>query len=194
MKINLATSLTLSRLAVIPLVLFFYWLPAAWSHKLSALLFTYACFTDWLDGYIARHFFQSSNFGRFLDPVADKLLVATVLVLLVGLLNKNLLIIPALVIIGREIIISSLREWMAEVGEHASVAVSWMGKIKTVFQMVALGMLLWFQPSGMGFGIGKGLWVYYVGVFLLYVASVLTLWSMFIYLKISWSGLTLSEE
>lgn len=192
MKINLATSLTLSRLAAIPLVLFLYWLPSAWAHKISALLFTYACLTDWLDGYIARNYSQSSNFGRFLDPVADKLLVATVLVLLVGLLNKNVLIIPALIIIGREIVISSLREWMAEVGEHTSVAVSWLGKIKTVFQMTALGMLLWFQPFGLGFSIGSGLWVYHVGVLLLYVASGLTVWSMVIYLKISWSDLTLS--
>jgi CDP-diacylglycerol--glycerol-3-phosphate 3-phosphatidyltransferase len=170
MKYNFATVLTLSRLLAIPLVVVFYWLPFALTHEVSALLFIYACITDWLDGYVARNYAQMSRFGQFLDPVADKLLVAMVLVILLGNLKGDWLIWPAAIIIGREIVISSVREWMAEVGKRTSVAVNQVGKLKTVLQMSALGTLLWYQPDGMGFSIGAELWVYQLGLGLLYVA------------------------
>lgn len=194
MKYNFATVLTISRLLAIPLVVVFYWLPFALTHEVSALLFIYACLTDWLDGYVARNYAQMSRFGQFLDPVADKLLVAMVLVILLGNLKGNWLIWPAAIIIGREIVISSLREWMAEVGKRTSVAVNQVGKLKTVLQMSALGTLLWYQPDGMGFSVGAGFWVYQLGLGLLYVAAILTLWSMCMYLKTAWPDLTLAKE
>ena len=191
---NFATILTLTRLVAIPLVVLFYWLPQALTHELSALLFIYACITDWLDGYVARNYAQTSRFGQFLDPVADKLLVAMVLVILLGSLKGDWLIWPSAIIIGREIVISSLREWMSEVGKRTSVAVNRVGKLKTVLQMSALGTLLWYQPDGMGFSIGAKMWVYQLGLGLLYVAAILTLWSMCMYLKTAWTDLTLAKE
>lgn len=142
----------------------------------AALLFGFAALTDWLDGYLARKLNQSSKFGAFLDPVADKLIVVTVLVMIVDEYGKLSILIPALIIIGREIAVSSLREWMSELGQRGSVSVSMLGKIKTTAQMIALFLLLYYYPI---FGIP----VFQIGVWLLYIAAALTFWSMLVYIN-----------
>ncbi len=180
---NIPNLLTLARLVFIPLLVILFYLPYAWSLPLTAALFGLAAITDWLDGYLARRWDQSTPFGAFLDPVADKVMVAVALALLVERFDSALLTLPALVIIGREIVISALREWMAEMGKRASVAVSWIGKIKTTLQMVALLLLLGTPP---------GTWVAHLGVVTLYVAAILTLWSMLQYLRAAWPELTRS--
>jgi CDP-diacylglycerol--glycerol-3-phosphate 3-phosphatidyltransferase len=179
MPLNIPNYLTLFRIALIPVFVLMFFLPFTWSHFATALIFGLAAITDWLDGYLARRLGQISRFGAFLDPVADKLMVAVALVLLVQANPTVLLAIPALVIIGREIAISALREWMAEIGERAHVAVSSIGKVKTTVQMIAILLLLYHAPIGQ-------LPVYAIGVVLLYVAALLTLWSMFVYLRAAW--------
>ncbi|WP_136064093.1 CDP-diacylglycerol--glycerol-3-phosphate 3-phosphatidyltransferase [Modicisalibacter radicis] len=180
---NIPNLLTLARLVFIPLLVILFYLPFAWSLPLTAALFGLAAITDWLDGYLARRWDQSTPFGAFLDPVADKVMVAVALALLVERFDSALLTLPALVIIGREIVISALREWMAEMGKRASVAVSWIGKIKTTLQMIALLLLLGTPP---------GTWIANLGVVTLYVAAILTLWSMLQYLRAAWPELTRS--
>jgi len=182
-SMNIPNLLTLARLVFIPLLVILFYLPFAWSLPLTAALFGLAAITDWLDGYLARRWDQSTPFGAFLDPVADKVMVAVALALLVERFDSALLTLPALVIIGREIVISALREWMAEMGKRASVAVSWIGKIKTTLQMIALLLLLGTPP---------GTWVANLGVVTLYVAAILTLWSMLQYLRAAWPELTRS--
>ncbi len=184
MKLNIPTLLTLSRIAVIPVFILIYYLPVAWSNVVCTILFVLAAITDWLDGYIARRYELSSRFGAFLDPVADKLMVAVVLILLV---DRNptewsglFLAIPAIIIIGREITISALREWMAELGESGLVSVSYIGKVKTTAQLIALPFMIHREPL---WGI---LPVAEIGLFLLYVASILTLWSMVNYMRGAW--------
>jgi len=177
---NLPNILTLSRILMIPIFVIIYYLPAQWSYLVSAGLFGLAAATDWLDGYLARKLDQSTPFGAFLDPVADKLMVAVALTVLIEAHASFILTIPATVIIGREIVISALREWMAEIGSRASVAVSYIGKIKTTAQMVAIVMLLAFPPGVVWANAGTAL---------LYVAAVLTFWSMILYLKAAWPDL-----
>lgn len=179
---TLANQLTLFRILLIPLLVVVFYLPYWWSFPLSSVLFTLAAITDWLDGYVARRYNQSTPFGAFLDPVADKLMVAVALVLLVGVHGSAWFVIPAVVIVGREIVISALREWMAELGKRASVAVSFIGKVKTTMQMVAIIVLLAFDPAHYP---GWSL----LGYVLLYVAAGLTLWSMILYLKAAWPEL-----
>ncbi len=180
--------LTLFRIALIPvLVVAFYWLPGPWGGPVCCLIFTLAGATDALDGYLARRMGQSSPFGAFLDPVADKLMVAVALVLLVEADPRPLITLSAAVIIGREITVSALREWMAELGVRGVVAVSALGKFKTIAQMVAIGVMLfridiWPWPVA---GIG----VYDTGVGLLLAAAALTLWSMASYLRAAWPRL-----
>ena len=135
---NLPNILTLSRIIMIPVFVVIFYLPVGWSYLVSAAIFGLAAATDWLDGYLARKLNQSTPFGAFLDPVADKLMVAVALAVLIEEHSAILLTIPATVIIGREIVISALREWMAEIGSRASVAVSYIGKIKTTAQMAGL--------------------------------------------------------
>ncbi len=171
---NLPNILTLSRIVMIPVFVVIFFLPVQWSYMVSAVIFALAAITDWLDGYLARKLDQSTPFGAFLDPVADKLMVAVALAVLIQEHAALLLTIPATVIIGREIVISALREWMAEMGSRASVAVSYIGKIKTTAQMVAIIGLLAFPPGNV--------WAD-VALVLLYVAAVLTLWSMILYLQ-----------
>jgi CDP-diacylglycerol--glycerol-3-phosphate 3-phosphatidyltransferase len=154
-----------------------------WSNLLSAAIFGLAALTDWLDGYLARRLKQSSVFGAFLDPVADKLMVAVALVLLVQDNPTMLFTIPAAIIIGREIAISALREWMSEIGARARVAVSVIGKIKTTAQMVAILLLLYKTPLGVFPS-------HDIGMILLYIAAILTLWSMMVYMKAAWPLLT----
>ena len=191
MNYSIPNLLTLLRIVSIPFLVIVYLLPVSWSNDGAALIFAVAAFTDWLDGYLARKWNQTSSFGEFLDPVADKLMVATALVLLV---NDNptpfagfLLAIPAGVIIGREIAISALREWMAEIGERTQVAVSVIGKIKTSAQMLAIVLLLFREPIG-EFPTVE------VGLVLLYIAAALTLWSMVIYIKAAWPFIASSTD
>ncbi len=143
---------------------------------MCAAIFFVAGFTDWLDGYLARMLDQGTPFGAFLDPVADKLMVATALVLLVEQQDNSYFTIAAAVIIGREIVISALREWMAELGKRASVAVSFLGKAKTFAQMAAIFALLLAGPASPAY-------VLIIGYILLFTAAALTLWSMFVYLS-----------
>ncbi len=184
--VNLPNVLTLIRIALIPIFILFYYLPWHYAHLAAALIFLVASFTDWLDGYLARRLHQVSPFGAFLDPVADKLLVSCSLLMLVGNQEIYYITIPAIIIVGREIVISALREWMAELGRRASVAVSYVGKVKTVFQMVALILLILYRP---------GLELLNVcGVILLWLSSILTIWSMVIYFLIAWRELTKKVE
>jgi len=179
MKWTLPNILTLLRIMLIPVLVVVFYLPGWWMPLLCAAIFGLAAVTDWLDGYLARRLKQQSVFGAFLDPVADKLMVAVALVLLVESNHNLLFTIPVAVIIGREIAISALREWMSEIGERATVAVSIIGKVKTTAQMVAILLLLYGAPVG-------GFPTHQVGVVLLYVAAVLTLWSMLIYIRAAW--------
>jgi CDP-diacylglycerol--glycerol-3-phosphate 3-phosphatidyltransferase/cardiolipin synthase len=176
---NLPNSLTFLRISLIPIFVGVFYLPFAWSHLACATLFALAAVTDWLDGYLARRLGQTSAFGAFLDPVADKLMVAVALVLLVQRDPRPWLAVPAAIIIGREIAISALREWMAEIGKRTRVAVGYVGKVKTTAQMVAILTMLYREPIG-------PLPTYRVGFMLLYVAAVLTLWSMVVYLRSAW--------
>ena len=173
---NLPNLLTLFRILLIPLCVLVFYLPYTWSYTASALIFALAGLTDWLDGYIARKMNMSTDFGAFLDPVADKLMVVVVLTLLVERLNIWWFTLPAIIIIGREILISALREWMAELGKRTSVAVSNIGKFKTALQMLSIMILLLAAPER------SGTWVM-SGVVIMYIAAALTLWSMFVYLK-----------
>lgn len=182
--LNLATFLTWIRIAAIPLiVLVFYLPPGEIMRPLSCVIFTVAGITDALDGYVARKYNLQSAFGAFLDPVADKLMVTTTLVIIVEADERAIVAVIAAIIIGRELTISALREWMAEVGARNVVAVSGYGKLKTIMQMVGLGAMLWTYPF---FGIP----VYQIGFVLLLIAAGLTLWSMFLYLRAAWPTLS----
>ncbi len=177
---TLPNLLTLLRIALIPVLVFFFYLPFGWAHWLAALIFALAAITDWFDGFLARALSQTTRLGAFLDPVADKLIVAVALVLLVGEPHLRFIAIPAAIIVGREIVVSGLREWMAELGKRTSVAVSFIGKAKTFMQMLAIIFLLSYSEASMH------RLLLYSGYTLLYVAAVLTLWSMCLYLKAAW--------
>lgn len=181
--VNLPNSLTLLRVAMIPLLVVVFYLPWKWHALASAALFGLAALTDWADGYLARRLGQESRFGAFLDPVADKLIVVVALVLLLEQHATPEFALPTMIIIGRELVISALREWMAELGRRASVAVSGIGKVKTSLQMIAIIALLLFPPT-----VHPRLSL--VGVVLLYAAALLTLWSMACYLRAAWPELT----
>ncbi len=185
--LNLPNLLTLLRILLIPVFVLFFYLPVEWGRMAATIVFALAAITDWLDGYLARRLDQMSALGAFLDPVADKLMVATALILIVQLDPQWWMALPALVIISREITISALREWMAELGARAQVAVSEIGKIKTATQMVAIGFLIY----------QKDLWqmpVYTIGMVLLYIAVILTLWSMAVYLRAAWPSLLNGDD
>ncbi len=193
MPINAPNILTLLRIALIPVFVLMYFLPVSWANIATAGFFLLAAITDWLDGYLARRWNQSSAFGAFLDPVADKLMVAAALIMIVAnpglhppLLSALLFSVVVLIIIGREIAVSALREWMAEVGKRKSVAVSLVGKFKTGVQMAAILLLLYERPI-------LGIPAFRAGELLLYVAALLTLWSMGVYLKAAWPELTKGE-
>lgn len=184
---NIPNTITLLRILLIPVFVLVFYLPYQWSFLASSTIFTLAAVTDWLDGYLARKLDQSTAFGAFLDPVADKLMVAVALALLIERYQVWWFTIPAIIIIGREIVISALREWMAELGARTSVAVSYVGKVKTVFQMLAIiGLLAAFPDEG-------GL-LLQAGILLLYTASVLTLWSMVIYIRAAWPSFEIGES
>ncbi len=179
MQPNIPNTLTWARIVLIPLFVGVFYLPASWlgladKNLWACVMFVLAAVTDWFDGYLARKLGQTSAFGAFLDPVADKLMVGAALVMLVELGRVDALI--AFVIIGREITISALREWMAQVGASRSVAVSFIGKLKTTAQMIAIPVLL-YDGTLIGFHVRQ------TGTVLIWVAAVLTLWSMGYYLK-----------
>jgi CDP-diacylglycerol--glycerol-3-phosphate 3-phosphatidyltransferase len=194
MRFNLPNALTWLRILAIPLVVIAFYLPVPWARPAAGLIFGFAGITDYFDGYLARRLKQTSSFGAFLDPVADKLIVSTALVLLVqarsGDVTFNIhfdlgrdptitLAVVAAVIIGREITVSALREWMSMLGARAHVAVNWLGKWKTAFQIIGIGLMLYRAPM---FGFG----VYALGEVMLYVAAGLTLASMIDYLRAAW--------
>ena len=188
MTMTLPTKLTLIRIVMIPVFIVLFYIPLfGINNYLLTGLFILAGLTDWFDGYLARRFDMTSEFGAFLDPVADKLMVSVVLVLLVSVHPGWLLAIPATVIIGRELTISALREWMANVGERTKVAVSIIGKFKTTAQMVAIGFLLFEDPIG-------DFPTLQIGYVLLYLAAVLTLWSMYLYIQAAWPSLISTKE
>jgi len=174
--------LTYARIVLVPVFALVFYLPFKWAHIASAIIFTIAALTDWADGFIARKLQQTSALGAVLDPVADKLLVAVALVILVAEPGLPLLTLPAAIIVGREIIVSGLREWMAEIGKRASVKVTYISKTKTAAQMIAIVALLAYTP-------GAHIWLGIFGYSLLWVAALLTLWTMFVYIKIAWPEL-----
>ncbi|MCB1647034.1 MAG: CDP-diacylglycerol--glycerol-3-phosphate 3-phosphatidyltransferase [Pseudomonadales bacterium] len=177
---NILTSL---RILLVPVLVLVFYLPVKWGYLAAALVFALASITDWLDGYLARKLNAMTPFGAFLDPVADKLIVAVALVLLVELHATPVLAVPALVIVCREIVVSALREWMAQYSSRKSVAVSMVGKIKTGFQMTAIIVLL-INGSDLDS------YLVILGYILLYLAAALTIWSMYIYLRIAWPDLS----
>ena len=176
---NLPNLLTLARIVLIPVFVLVYYLPVEWSPAAATGVFVAAAVTDWLDGYLARRMALTSALGAFLDPVADKLMVATALVVVLQADPQLWLALPVMVIIGREITISALREWMAELGSRARVSVSEIGKFKTAAQMLAITLLIYREDLW-------GMPVYLIGQVLLYIAVILTLWSMLIYLRAAW--------
>jgi cardiolipin synthase len=182
MPINIPIILTWLRIAMIPLLVGLYYLPEAWMSvavrdTTASLAFIFAALTDWFDGWLARRWNQTSSFGAFLDPVADKLMVSAALLVLLNLDRVDVMI--ALVIIGREITISALREWMAQIGASASVAVHWLGKFKTAAQMIAIPCLLYYDTLlGIPFAA--------IGQVLIVIAAILTVWSMLYYLRRAW--------
>jgi cardiolipin synthase len=182
MPFNIPNLLTWMRIILIPLFVGIFYFEKSWvslpdQNLVATVIFTLAAITDWFDGWLARKLNQTSAFGAFLDPVADKLMVAAALIVLLQLGRMDAII--ALIIIGREITISALREWMAHLGASRSVAVSLIGKIKTASQMIAIPMLLYDDPIGR---FDPHIW----GTWLIYIAAVLTLLSMFYYLKMAW--------
>jgi len=175
--VSIPNILTLARIILIPIFVLAYYLPVKYSALIAAGIFTLAAFTDLIDGYLARKLSQTSTFGAFLDPVADKLLVAVSLVLLVGTWHSIWITIPAAIIVSREIAISALREWMAEVGKRASIAVSFIGKAKTFLQMLGIGLLLSQPPEW-------DLKIVWLGLVCIYIAVGLTTWSMIKYMQV----------
>ena len=179
MKLNLANLLTLLRIAAIPVVVVCFYSPMDYARPLAAILFGLAAVTDMIDGWVARKYGQMSRFGEFLDPVADKLMVAIVLVMLVQAQSSWFEDVIAMIIIGREITISALREWMATIGERANVKVDITGKIKTTLQMFGIAFMVYRNDL---FGIP----IYTIGFVLLVLAAVMTIWSMVVYLRAAW--------
>jgi CDP-diacylglycerol--glycerol-3-phosphate 3-phosphatidyltransferase len=188
MKFNLPNALTWFRVVAIPLVVLVFYGPElfgwqeSWARPAAGLLFGLAGITDYFDGYLARRLGLTSSFGAFLDPVADKLIVSTALVLLVQADPQITLALVAAIIIGREITVSALREWMSQIGARAHVAVSIFGKWKTTLQIIGIGLMLYREPL-------FTLPVYRIGEWLLYVAAALTLWSMIDYLRAAWPAM-----
>lgn len=179
MHITIPNALTIFRILAIPLIVLVFFLPVSWARPASGWLFALASVTDWLDGYLARRLDQTSKFGAFLDPVADKLIVSTSLVLLV---QADPGIVPsmiAVIIIGREIAVSALREWMSELGARGQITVTFFGKWKTTLQMIGISLML-YQNEIFGFP------TYESGIAFMLVAAGLTLWSMLDYLKAAW--------
>ncbi len=180
---TISNYLTFSRIALIPVFAVLLLLPHGWSYPLSAAFFGLAAATDWVDGYLARKRGEETRFGAFLDPVADKLLVVVAIVLLIDRYSSIGITLAGLVIICREMIITALREWMAQLGKRSVVAVSRLGKWKTGLQITAIIMLCLFKPTFTLSGLMVGSWGFQIGELFLYGAAALTLWSMLIYIQ-----------
>lgn len=176
---NIPNRITLFRVVLIPALIAVFYFPASWSYAVAAWIFVLAAVTDVFDGYLARKLSQTSRFGVFLDPVADKLTVAIALILLIHRDSSLWLVFPVIIIIGREIMVSALREWMATIGASKLVKVSQFGKLKTIMQMTAIPFLIHLEPF-------LGLPVYQIGIVLLYIAVIMTIWSMCQYLIVAW--------
>ena len=187
MKLNLANILTLLRIAAITVVVICFHSPLEYARPIAAILFGLAAITDMIDGWVARRFNQISRFGEFLDPVADKLMVAIILVMLVQAQSGWFEDIIAMIIIGREITIMALREWMATIGERANVKVDVTGKIKTTLQMFGIAFMVYQNDF-------LGLPVYTIGFVLLVLAAVMTIWSMIIYLRAAWPFIMADQD
>ncbi len=183
MQVTLPTAITLFRIALIPLFVLVFYLPFSWANIAATVIFTLASFSDWVDGYLARSMQLETSFGAFLDPVADKLMVVVVIVLLVEANPSIYVTLPSIVIVAREISISALREWMAQLGASTTVQVSFVGKIKTVAQMIALGFMIFSEPF-------LGLPIFQIGLVIYYFAALLTIVSMIIYLRAAWPVIT----
>lgn len=183
MELSLPNKITVFRIVLIPIFVISFYIPVfGLNNFLVTLIFFVAGITDYIDGYLARRLQQTTEFGAFLDPVADKLIVSIALIMLVSLHPGPVLAIPAAIIIGRELTISALREWMASVGDKTKVAVSIIGKFKTMAQMLAIGFLLYQDPIGQ-------FPTLLFGYILLYFSAILTLWSMLMYLQAAWPSL-----
>ena len=180
---NVPNTLTVVRIVLVPVLVIVFYLPFSWAPMACAAIFALAAVTDWADGFLARRLSQVSTFGAFLDPVADKLMVAVALVLLLQRDPTLWLAVPAAIIISREIVVSALREFMAELGQRATVAVATLGKIKTASQMTALLLMLYRHDLDL-------IPMYRTGTVLLYLATVLTIWSMVVYLRAAWPMMT----
>jgi CDP-diacylglycerol--glycerol-3-phosphate 3-phosphatidyltransferase/cardiolipin synthase len=179
MKITVPTAITLFRIGLIPLFVIVFYLPYSWSNVVATAIFGLASLTDWADGYLARVLKQESRFGAFLDPVADKLMVVVAIVLLVEAHPSIYIALPSVIIIAREISVSALREWMAELGDRTTVRVSFIGKAKTTTQLVSLLLLIYQEPWA-------GLPIFEIGLFGYYLAAILTVVSMILYLRTAW--------
>ncbi len=179
MKWNWPTIITLLRLVIIPIAVLFYYLPIHYAHPIAACLVLLGAVCDFLDGYLARLWNQTTPFGAFLDPVADKVCIVVGFIVVSAEFCHLFITLCSIVIICREVIISALREWMALLGKRASVAVKYIGKVKTVVQGLALVILVWFNPA-------SPVWLFYLGATLLLFAVILTLWSMVVYLRLAW--------
>jgi CDP-diacylglycerol--glycerol-3-phosphate 3-phosphatidyltransferase len=179
MKLTLPTTITVFRIILIPIFVLVFYLPTTWAHAAAAIIYAVASVTDWVDGYLARVLNQESAFGAFLDPVADKLMVVVAIILLVEANPTPWLAIPSIIIISREITVSALREWMAELGSRTTVKVSFVGKAKTTAQMFSLFLMIYHQEL---FAIP----MYETGLAFYYLSAILTIYSMLIYLKAAW--------
>lgn len=179
MRLTLPTIITLFRIALIPLFVVVFYLPFAWANLASAAIFALASISDWVDGYLARMLKQESAFGAFLDPVADKLMVVVAIILIVQSNPSIYIALPSIIIVAREISISALREWMAELQKSAAVKVSFVGKAKTTAQLISLLLLIYADPI-------SDIPVFEIGLGLYYLAAVFTIVSMFIYLRAAW--------
>ena len=180
---NVPNTLTAARILLVPVLVAAFHLPFTWAPMACAAIFALAAITDWADGFLARRLSQVSTFGAFIDPVADKLMVAVTLVLIVQHDPTPWIAIPAAIIVCREIVVSALRELMAELGQRATVAVATIGKVKTASQMTALLLMLYRHDLG-------SIPVYRIGTVLLYLATALTIWSMVVYLRAAWPVMT----
>ena len=183
MKITLPTAITLFRIGLIPIFILVFYLPFSWANIAATSIFFIACVSDWVDGYLARSLQQETSFGAFLDPVADKLMVVVIIVLLVEAHPSIYIAIPSVIIVAREISISALREWMAALGSSTTLKVSFIGKVKTTAQMFALGFMKYAEPL-LGFPIFE------IGLGIYFIAAFLTLFSMIIYLRAAWPVIT----
>ena len=179
MKVTIPTAVTLFRIGLIPLFVIVFYLPFPWSDLVAAAIFGFASLTDWVDGYLARALKQESSFGAFLDPVADKLMVVVAIVLIVESHPSIYIAIPSVIIIAREISVSALREWMAELGSRAAVQVSFFGKAKTTTQLISLLLMIYSEPY-------FDLPTFEIGLVVYYLAAFFTVVSMVQYLRAAW--------